>query len=422
MQPRSPDVLVVGAGMAGLTCACRLVEAGLQVRVLEAGDQPGGRIRTDTHGPFRLDRGFQVLLDAYPECRRTLDYPALNLGRFEPGALVHKDQQLVPMLDPLRRPGSVGTVLGAPIGTLADKVRIGLLKARLRTVSPDSLYTREDLTTRDWLDRMGLGKSIREGFLRPFFSGIFLEPHLSTSRRMFEFVFKMFGEGNAALPARGMQAIPDQLADRLGPETMRLECPVRSLDAESVTLESGERLSARQVVLATDMESASALAPSVTARPWHGTRCLYFATRESPLDKALIVLNASGVGSVSNMAIPSDVAPGYAPEEQSLISVSLRPGGDDSPETVASEVRTILDQPSLELDFLKAFHIPHSLPRQDPGDNPWGTAAPRLEEGVWICGDHRFSSSIEGAMRSGRETAEALLANLHQAPTGPRGD
>jgi hypothetical protein len=167
------------------------------------------------------------------------------------------------------------------------------------------------------------------------------------------------------------------------------------------------------------MESASTLAPSVQARSWHGTRCLYFATGKSPLSEALIVLNASGEGSVSNIAIPSDVAPGYAPANQSLVCVSLRPGTEDSPESVASEVRSILNQPSLELDFLKTCHIPRSLPRQDPGDNPWGTASPRLKEGVWICGDHRFSSSIEGAMRSGRETAEALLGNVREDPGGP---
>ncbi|MFO7724504.1 MAG: NAD(P)/FAD-dependent oxidoreductase [Oceanipulchritudo sp.] len=409
MKDKILDVAIVGAGLAGLSCAVTLTRAGRQCRLFESADQPGGRVRTDRVEGFLLDRGFQVLLDAYPECRRFLDYDRLRLGRFLPGALVWDGKTLLRLVDPLKHPTQLPNALRTPPGSLADKLRVGALKARLSLDSVARIQARAEMPTRQAFENLGFSQSMRKGFLEPFFSGIFLEESFSTSSRMFEFVFKMFSRGSAALPHNGMQALPDQLAANLPPGALRLRAPVRSVHDGGLLLESGEDIKARHVVLATDMDAAASLFSGIRSRPWNSTRCLYFSTPRSPLREPLIVLNGSGTGSFSNLSVPSDVASGYAPADAALISVSLRPGVSPDHEAVIAEIRACLGQPGMPLRFLRDYVIDRALPRQDPGDNPFGKAPRRLPDGTWICGDYRDSASIDGAMRSGRHAAEALL-------------
>lgn len=409
MKTEHFDTIVVGAGVAGLNGALRLQAAGRKVLVLEAADRPGGRIRTDEMDGFRLDRGFQVLLTAYPECRQSLDFEALQLGRFEPGALVWNGRKLISMMDPLRRPAELGPALFNEIGSFGDKLRVGRLKAGLAMTRIDDIYARPESETRKHLREKGFSDAFIKGFMKPFFSGIFLEQELSTSSRMFEFVFKMFGQGYAALPAGGMQAIPDQLAARLNPGSLRLQTRVMAATSHGVETEDGESFGAKNVVLATDMSQAAALNERITGRPWNRTDCLYFATDTSPSDRRCILLNGTGTGNISNIAIPSDSAPGYAPQGQSLVCVSLRPGADPDPQTVRLEVAEWFDLDPDQFRFLKAYSIPHALPRQAPGDCSFGETNLRLDDGIWVAGDHRYSSSIEGAMLSGRAVAEAIL-------------
>ena len=103
----SADVLIIGAGLAGLCCARRLAEAGVTFQIVEASDGIGGRVRTDEVDGFLLDRGFQVLLTAYPEARRVLDYSRLDLKPFSPGALSWFAGRMNRLVDPWRTPGHV---------------------------------------------------------------------------------------------------------------------------------------------------------------------------------------------------------------------------------------------------------------------------------------------------------------------------
>jgi phytoene dehydrogenase-like protein len=404
------ETIIVGAGVAGLNCALRLQAEGRDVLILEASNRPGGRIRTDEKDGFRLDRGFQVLLTAYPECRSTLDFKALKLGTFEPGALVWSGRDLIPMMDPLRRPAAIGSALFNPVGSFADKLRVGRLKAGLALTRIEDIYARPETGTRAHLHEKGFSKTFIDGFMKPFFSGIFLEEELKTSSRMFEFVFKMFGQGYAALPAGGMQAIPDQLADRLKPGSLKTNTRVVRVAPKRVETEDGTIFRAENVVIATDMSHAADLSDLISGRPWNGTVCLYFASSSTPSSQRSILLNGSGSGRVSNIAIPSDIATGYAPEGQSLICVSLRPGADTNPETVRNEIARWFSRPAGDFRFLEAFRIPQALPRQEPGDCEFGKASLQLDNGLWVAGDYRYSSSIEGAMISGKRVAEAILA------------
>lgn len=410
--------IIVGAGMAGLKCALTLQAVGRDVLVLEAADGPGGRIRTDQKDGFRLDRGFQVFLTAYPECRRSLDLEALQLGRFEPGALVRTADGLFTMMDPLRRPRHLGTALFNPVGSFGDKLRVGRLKAALFLSRIADIYTRPETDTRTRLRQKGFSDAFIDTFMNPFFRGIFLEEKLDTSSRMFEFVFKMFGQGYAALPAGGMQAIPDQLANQLKPGRLQTRTRVTRVDPQRVETEDGQVFSADHVVLAADMSHAAELSDQITGRPWNGTDCLYFATSGSPSGRRCILLNGTGCGHISNIAIPSDIAPGYAPQGQSLVCVSLRPGASTDQDTVRSELAAWFDRPPDDFRFLRAYRIPHALPRQEPGDCGFGRSPLRLDNGIWVAGDYRYSSSIEGAMVSGKSVAEEILSLHPQSNNG----
>ena len=222
------DIAIIGAGLAGLAAANELVNKGHQVTVLEASDGPGGRVRTDVVDGFRLDRGFQILLDAYPEAQALLDYDALDLQRFTPGAMVHIDGSFHRVGDPLREPAKLFDTLRAPIGSPIDKAKILAFRRAVGRGSVESVWSRPETTARDRLVAAGFSEQMIERFMTPLFAGITLDPALSGSSRVLEFVFRMLSNGDAAVPANGMGAISDQLADRLPAGTIRLSTPRRS--------------------------------------------------------------------------------------------------------------------------------------------------------------------------------------------------
>ncbi len=229
-------MLVAGGGLAGLACAIRLNEAGAQPLVFEATDAPGGRVQTDQVDGFLLDRGFQVFLDAYPEAGALLDKRSLDLRPFKPGALVFHEGRLRRVMDVFRDPRHLLESALAPIGSIADKLRVALLKWRLGRVGIGEIAAHGDMTTEQYLQRAGFSSKMIDVFFRSFYGGIFLERELRTSSRMFEFTFKMFSQGSATLPARGMGEITRQLASRLPAEAIRLGERVTEVRADGITL------------------------------------------------------------------------------------------------------------------------------------------------------------------------------------------
>jgi len=406
------ETLIIGAGLAGLTCARALHRAGRSCLVLEAGDEAGGRVRTDCVDGFLLDRGFQVLLTAYPEAERWLDYQTLQLQKITPGTLVWKNGARHRVSDPLRRPLDLPATLRAPVGSLADKFRIALLRWHAGSGSLDDLLRRPETTTLEALRRRGFSESMIESFLRPWLGGIFLESELATSSRMMEFVFRLFARGDTAVPAAGMQAIPRQLAAGLPAGTVRCGTPVTAIDGTRVHLATGAVLSARHLVLATDGETAARLLPGLPAPAWRAATTLYFASPRSPVGEPTLMLNGTGTGGVNTLIDLALVAPSYAPAGQSLLSLTWRgppPPADDALESaVRGEMiswfgrETVASWRLLRIDRIRqALPVRWPLVRKPP--------AP-LREGVWVCGDHRDTASIQGAMQSGRETAEVLAS------------
>ncbi len=407
------DVIIVGAGLAGLTCARVLNAKGVKPTVLEASNGIGGRARTDEVDGFLLDRGFQVLLTAYPEAQRLLDYPALHLGEFEPGAVVRVEGKFHRIQDPIRRPSSLLATAFAPVGSLSDKFKIAKLRTLVTGKSLDAIMSSGELATAQFLRSFGFSERIIETFFRPFLGGIFLERDLATSSRMFEFVFRMFSEGSAALPAKGMGEIAKQLAASLPPNAIRLQEPVVEVGSGRVSLASGEEVTARAVVLATDRPSASRLLPSVRDLPACGTTCFYYSAEEAPLRGAMLVLNGQGQGILNNLCVPSEVCSSYAPEGRSLVSVSVIGAAPDNCEPrIRAELATWFGKRAESWKFLRTYDIPFALPSQAASEGGIGKPAAKIGSGIFACGDYLDTASINGAMASGRRVAEAVLAEL----------
>jgi NADPH-dependent 2,4-dienoyl-CoA reductase/sulfur reductase-like enzyme len=409
-----PPVVVVGAGLAGLVCALRLHERGVGVQVLDAADGVGGRVRTDRVDRFLLDRGFQVLLTAYPEARSVLDYRRLELHPFEPGALVRVGRRFVRVLDPYRRPGqALGTAL-APIGTPADKLRITRLRRRVTSVPLAGIFRSPDMSTRAALAEAGFSDRIVERLLAPLFGGVLLDRTLGTSRRMFDLVLRMLAVGDAALPARGMGAIPEQLAGRLPAGAVELHTRVEAVAAGSVTLAGGATRPARAVVVATDGPAAARLLglPDPGSVP---VTCIWWAAERAPVGEPLVVLDGSGKGPVNHLCEPSAVAPTYAPSGATLVSATvLGPARDPAvvEKSAREQVREWFGTAVDGWKHLRTDQIAHAVPAQPPGRLEPPERPVRVRRGVFACGDHLDNASINGALTSGRRAADAVLVDL----------
>ena len=412
-----PDVFIVGAGLSGICCARKLHQQGISCRILEASDGIGGRVRTDRVGGFQLDRGFQVLLTAYPEALAELDYAQLDLGAFLPGALVRHEGRFYRMMDPWREPGSALLGLFSPVGTLADKFRIARLRHDVLRKSVDEILAGPESSSMRALRRRGFSHRMIERFCKPFFGGVMLDPKLATSSRMLEFVYRMFAEGDATLPARGMQAIPDQLAAALPEGSIELNRKVVSLSPGRLQLADGESLQARAVVVATEGPEAVRLLGHERAMASRSACCLYFAAKEPPIEEPILLISGSSRGPVNHLAVLNLVAPGYAPPDEFLISVSVLgwPSYDD--DSLNRLVRTQLKRwYGLVVDewrLLRIYRIEHGQPVVSPLE---ARRPVRLGAGLYVCGDHRSTPSIQGAMESGRLAAESLARELGGEP------
>lgn len=418
MSKHDADVIVVGAGLAGLACARRLHRSGLKVLVVEASDGPGGRVRTDEVDGFLLDRGFQVLLTAYPVTRSELDFAALDLRSFEPGALVRTGGAFHRVSDPFRRPRHALATLGAPIGSLGDKWRVARLALRVRRGSVPELFQRTETSTRAYLAGEGFTDQIIDTFFTPFLGGVFLDPALETSSRMFEFVFRMFGEAPVAVPAGGMGALSQQLAGGLPAGTLRLNSRVVAAGRNAVTLEEGESLSARAVIVATDGPAAQRLAGLDDVPGYRPALCIYYAADEPPVEEGLLVLDGEGRGPVSNFCVMSQVSSTYAPAGRELLSATVLGDAIGRPDVRASaraQLRDWFGPAADDWEEIASYRIPVGLPDQSPRAGGVRARAVRTPGGVFVAGDHRRHGSIEGAIVSGLEVAKAVGGELATA-------
>ncbi|MGY6499448.1 MAG: NAD(P)/FAD-dependent oxidoreductase [Acidimicrobiales bacterium] len=408
---RPNDVVVVGAGLAGLAAAVTLHEAGRRVLVVEADDAVGGRVRTDVVDGFRLDRGFQVLLTDYPELRR-LDTDALDLRRFSPGALVRAGGRFHRVGDPRRDPRALPATVLAPIGSPLDKLRLLRLQRRVLAADAPDLLRGPDLSTAEHLRRQGFSPRMVDRFFRPLFGGIQLDTTLATSSRMFDVILRALLRGDSAVPAAGMQALPDTLAARVPADALLLGEQVASVDATGVSTTRGRRLDATHVVVATEAPAAAdLLAPFGFEVPPPGRTVagVYFAAETAPRPEPLVILDGDGTGPATNVSVMTNVAPEYSSDGRALVSVAcVGDLGDDLEPRVLAQLSEWFGPEVDRWEHLRTYRITHGQPDQRPPFSP--RRAVRLAPTVWVCGDHRDTGSSQGALFSGRRTAEAILA------------
>lgn len=416
-------VAVVGAGLAGLVCALTLHDAGVPVRVFEASDGVGGRVRTDVVDGFLVDRGFQVLLTAYPELHRSVDLEALDLQRFRPGSLVWRNGRGHVVSDPFRDPRHVWSTATAPIGSVADKLRIARLRADLRRGHPVRLLGGDDTSTLAALRDRGFSPVVIDRFFRPLLGGIQLDPELATSRRMFDIVFRTLADGDAAVPAAGMGALPAQLAARLPVGTIEFGARVVGVADGSIRVaasaadeDTGPQrvVPAAAVVVATDGPVAARLLglADVGSKP---VGSVWYSAHAAPTDADLVVLDGTGRGPVLNVAVMSNVAPTYAPSGGHVIATSA-PGfvGDDLEDVTRRQLRSWWGAQVDDWEVLRVHRIHHGQPTHPPPMRPKRSV--RIDDGVYVCGDHRDTASIQGAMYSGRRCAHAVLDRIAPTP------
>jgi phytoene dehydrogenase-like protein len=410
------DVVIVGAGLAGLCCARALAEAGVPFQVVEASDGVGGRVRTDHVDGYSLDRGFQVLLEDYPEARRVLDYRALDLRPFDPGTLIWFGGRMHKLVDPWRTKGEWRAAYKSGIGTLGDKIKMWRLRSRLMNAPLEKIFSRPEQSTRAELAEIGFSKMFTERFFEPFFGGIMLDRDLRPSSRMFDFVFSMMSSGRVSVPAKGMGAIPAQIASKLPPNALRVNSPVEKVAADKVTLVGGEEIPARAVVVATEGPTAAKLVTGLTPVASRSVSCFYYAADEAPVKQPMLLLAGARGGTVNNLAVMSQVAPGYAPEGKSLVSVTVlgNPALTEQQLSgfVIADLKGWFGPVVRTWQLLKSYRIDHAQPEQLPGALEPIARPVKLAPGIYVCGDHRDTASIHGAMLSGRRAAEALVADL----------
>ncbi len=410
------DVVVVGAGLAGLAAARELVRHGRDVVVLEAGGMVGGRVRTDRVDGLLLDHGFQLHNPAYPEAMRVLDQAALDLKCFTPGVITLTDRGPSRLADPRRRPAWVPDALSARTGSLPAKLRFARYAVETALSSRTTRESRTDMPADVALLSAGVSPTLLETVVRPFLQGVFLESGLQTSRRFMDLVLTSFVRGVPAVPANGMQAIPEQLASGLPAGTVRLGVRADSVSSGCVRTSEGE-LRAKAVIVATDPRTAADLMPGLAIPAGRDVTTWYFVADTPPMlltDGApvLVVDGRSAPGPVINTVVLTHAAPTYASRGRTLVSASALGLHDSSAMTAL--VRTTLAQlygvDTRGWEAVGIYAIPYALPAMVPPLTI--RQGVDLGDGLFIAGDHRDTASIQGALVSGRRAAGAVLAHV----------
>jgi len=424
---KSKKIVIVGAGISGLACANELKKAGeTDFVLLEASDAPGGRIRTDNVDGYLLDRGFQVFIEEYPEAKALFDYKKLDLKQFLPGAMVRYDKSFYKVADPFRRPQDLLNSLTTPIGSFMDKVNIGIFAFLVRFFTLRSIFMKCEVDTETYLTQSrGLSRSMIERFFAPFYQGIFLSPLKYQSSRMFEFVFKMFTEGAASLPAGGMQEICEQVANNLPDGSIRYNNKVISTKPGEVKVSTNKKIETYEcesIVLAADPPALSKLSSDVEIPDARKSTCLYYGFEGlPPIQEPLLILNgetyqrdfAPDSVTINNVCFPSQVSKKYAPEGYSLASVTVVGAAEGVTDKVLEEkvYMQLIDWFGESVEtwkFLKSYRVSYAQPAQTSPHTIEGKPA-KLSDGIFICGDHRGTATLNGAIESGRRAAMAVL-------------
>ncbi len=421
------NVIVIGAGLAGLTAARTLQRAGARVRVLEAAPDIGGRVQTRNIEGFTLDRGFQVLFTAYPAVKRNLDLARLDLVTFPPAAVIHRGATTVRLGDPLRHPGSLFGTVASDVLTLKDRLLVARLAVYIKSLPLAELLSGADETTLEFLKAFGFSNRSITNFFAPFFGGIFLNRSLTTSARLFRYYFRMLLDGRTTVPRGGIGEVAKQLAEGLDISiSTRVERLEARADRVTVHTSGGtltaDRVSADRVVVATDPPELRRLTGVAAPHEAVSSSYLYYAS-DTQLDAEKRLLLNAEPGYLNNAVWASNLNPDLAPSGKHLLVVTvlglpLDDAGLDA--AVRGELERWYGDAVTKLSLLHVDRLRFAQFAQPPGfvSNLVGHAAGL--KNVLIASEATSSSSVQGAMASG-ERAAAVLLNDTAGMARPRG-
>jgi|TARA_B110000967_G_scaffold105232_1_gene107939 protoporphyrinogen oxidase len=409
MNKKEYKIHIIGAGISGLIAARVLEDSGFNPVIIEATDRAGGRVKTDILNGFQLDHGFQVLLTSYPAAQKYLDFEALDLQLFLPGASIFKGKKQKIIGDPLRDLSLLFPTLLSGIGSLSDKLRILKLNNYLKKKSLSAIFSDPEQSTFSYLKAYGFSTKIISEFFKPFFSGIFLETQLETSSRMFEFIYKMFGEGDASIPKAGIEAIPMQLLQNLKHTTFNYTTKVASIKDGEVVLENGTKLESHFTIVATE---ASSLISNLRnqATLWKSCDNLYFETDKRVIQDKLIGLIAAEGTLINNIFYPTSLQTASESSKE-LLSVTVIDNQNLSKEMLIEEVKKELSE-HCGIDscqFIKQYTIPMALPQLENLKYEMLASETRLTTSVFLAGDTQLNGSLNAAMISGERAALGVV-------------
>ncbi|WP_445279396.1 NAD(P)/FAD-dependent oxidoreductase [Streptomyces sp. DSM 118148] len=444
------DVVIVGAGIAGLSAAHRLTGAGVTTAVLEAAPCAGGRMSTEKVDGFRLDRVGQLLSTSYPELRLTPGLGALALRRFAPGVLLHRDGRthragapaaagsargalhvVRALASAPRGPAASPGRAGAPVGGAVDQARLGTALGRIAATPVERLLSRPELPAAQALAARGVPARTIEGFLRPLLAALLCDPELTTSSRCADLALRAFASGRLCVPEGGAEALPELLAGTLPPGTVRTGVRVTSVSTTSVTTAEHGEIRCRAVLLATDARAAAELLPGLRVPDFHPVTVVHHTTDDPApafTTGTSLLLDADRGGPVAHTAVLSNVDPSRAPAGRVLISSTVLGAPPDGIDTaVRIHLSRLYGTSTRRWETLAVHHTAEAVPAMRP---PHDLRRPvRLLAGLYVCGDHRDTSTVQGALHSAHRAAAAVLADLgaagsvnrsEPAPTLPR--
>lgn len=412
MKRNSIKVHIIGGGISGLVAAQVLESHGLSPVIIDGSDRVGGRLKTDTVKGFQLDRGFQVLLSSYSAAKKYLDYKSLNLQNLKAGSCVFAGGKQYFFGDPIRDVSLFIPTLFSPLGTLGDKLKVAKLNFHLQKKSIDKIFEDREITTKEYLTAKGFSKNIIKNFFTPFFSGIFLEDELYTSSRMFEFVFKMFGEGLALMPKGGIEDISIHLKDKLQKTEIHHNSFVSNVKDMEITMSDGKKIKTNYTIIATEPTN---LVEGLKGQKvdWKSCQNLYFTCSSRVYEKAFIGLVSNQECLINNIFYPTSI-PTDKKGKDELISVTVvKDHGLTEKELIERVKNELKKECKIEgITFLKLYNIPKALPKLNNLQYDITPSETKLKDGVFLAGDVLLNGSLNAAILAGEKAALGVLEAL----------
>ena len=398
-------IYIIGAGVSGLIAAYELEQEGYHPIIIEQTDEVGGRVKTIHEKGYALDLGFQVLLSAYPLAKKYLDLEALELHKLESGALIYVNDKAYRIGDPMRNWKMLFPTIFSDIGSISDKLKVLKLNNRLKRKSLDEIFESRETTTLQYLIEFGFSPKIIERFFKPFFAGIFLESNIQTSSRMFEFVYKMFGEGYATIPKLGIGEISNQLKNKLHNTEFIFNCEVKDITNDKILMVSGENLPHDGVIIATNSTSMIRSHKGADVK-WKSCMCLYFEVDQTNIPANTIALIADGGNYTNNLYAYTDVKTG-----KTILSVTtlehMNKTDAEIIENIIAEVKKYTG--ALKVDFIHHYRIKQALPDIQNLKMTVQSAENQVMDNIFLAGDALMNGSLNAAMESGYIAAKSLL-------------